>query len=98
MHAIQPEDSIIERAKRRRRKPAKLWPMGPAFDGKRQPKEPVFGMREDGQFLFYEGKENTLYGETESEGHATADDSARPEFGSSVARIDFEEGDEIGHR
>ena len=97
MRAIQAEDSIIERAKQRRRKPAKLHKMGPAFDGKKKRKEPVFGMREDGQFLFYEGKENTIYGETESgKDMLLAETVAQAlEFGSSVAWIDFEEGDEI---
>lgn len=97
IHAIQSEDSIIERAKRRRRKPAKLWPMDKAFDGLRRREEPTFGMREDGQFMFYEGKENAIYGATEAGKDMLLVETVSQalDFGSSVCWIDFEEGDEI---
>jgi hypothetical protein len=97
MHAVQPEDSIIERSKQRRRKPAKLWKMDAAFDGKKQREEPVFGMREDKQFMFYAGKENAIYGATEAGKDMLLAEivSQALDFGQSVCWIDFEEGDEI---
>jgi hypothetical protein len=97
MSAIQSEDSIIERAKRRRRKPAKLLSMDDAFDGKKKREEPVFGMREDGQFMFYAGKENAIYGATEAGKDMLLVETVAQtlDFGQSVCWIDFEEGDEI---
>lgn len=97
MRAIQAEDSIIERAKRRRRKPAKLHAMGPAFDGLKKREEPVFGMREDRQFMFYAGKENAIYGATEAGKDMLLTETVAQalDFGSSVCWIDFEEDNEI---
>jgi hypothetical protein len=97
MHAVQSEDSIIERAKQRRRKPAKLHSMGDAFDGKKLREEPVFGMREDKQFMFYAGKENAIYGATEAGKDMLLAEivSQALDFEQSVCWIDFEEGDEI---
>jgi hypothetical protein len=97
MHAVQAEDSIIERAKRRRRKPAKLHSMQAAFDGKKKREEPVFGMREDKQFMFYAGKENAIYGATEAGKDMLLAETVSQalDFGHSVCWIDFEEGDEI---
>ena len=97
MHAVQAEDSIIERARQRRRKPAKIHKMDDAFDGIKKREEPTFGMREDGQFMFYEGKENAIYGATESGKDMLLAESVAQaiEFGHSVCWIDFEEDDEI---
>jgi hypothetical protein len=71
--------------------------MDKAFDGLRRREEPVFGMREDGQFMFYEGKENAIYGETEAGKDMLLVETVSQalDFGSSVCWIDFEEGDEI---
>jgi hypothetical protein len=54
-------------------------------------------MREDKQFMFYAGKENAIYGETESgKDMLLAETAAQAiEFEQSVCWIDFEEGDEI---
>jgi len=97
MRAIQAEDSIIERARQRRRKTAKLHDMGKAFDGLKKRPEPEFCKREDGTFMFYEGKENAIYGETEAgKDMLLAETVAQAlEFGQSVCWLDFEEGDEI---
>ena len=97
MYSVQSEDSVRERARQRRRKPARLHSMDAAFDGLKKREEPTFGMREDGQFMFYEGKENAIYGATESgkDMLLTETVSQALDFGSSVCWIDFEEGDEI---
>jgi hypothetical protein len=94
---FQPRNSITEQAKLRKRKPAKIWDFTDLVDGKRKKRRPAYFRRSDGQYLFYHGKENAIYGETEAGKDMILAElviqSVDQEM--SVAWIDFEEGDEI---
>jgi hypothetical protein len=97
LRPVQASDSIIEQARRRRRKAAKLYNFNDLFDGKREREHPQYGRRDDGTMLFYPGKENALYGETEAGKDMLLAMTVMDclEEWKPVAWIDFEEGNEI---
>jgi hypothetical protein len=97
MRPVRSRDDIIEKAKQRRRKPAKLWDMTGVMDGVRKREPPEYCRRADGMHLFYHGKENAIYGETEAgKDMLLAETVAQSlDWGVSVSWIDFEEGTEI---
>jgi hypothetical protein len=98
IHAVQPRDSIGERARERHRRPAKILDFTQLVQGRRKRRKPAYCRRADGQYLFYHGKENALYGETEAGKDMLLCETVAQclEWGDAkVAWIDFEEGDEI---
>ena len=98
IHAVQPRDSIPERSRERHRRPAKIHDFTKLIEGKRKKRKPAYCCRQDGQYLFYHGKENALYGETEAGKDMLLCETVAQclEWSDAkVAWIDFEEGDEI---
>jgi hypothetical protein len=66
-------------------------------NGHRNRQKPAYCLRKDGQYLFYHGKENVIYGETESGKDMMLAETVAQcmESWIAVSWIDFEEGDEI---
>jgi hypothetical protein len=97
MRAVRPENSIIEQARLRRRKPAKLYDFNALFDRRRTREPPQYCRRADDVCLFYHGKENAIYGETEAGKDMLLAETVLQAMEDSkiIAWIDFEEGDEI---
>lgn len=97
LRPVRDRDSIIERAKQRNRKPAVLYDFTKLVQGKRRRRKAVYCRRADGQYLFYHGKENAIYGETEAGKDMLLAETVAQclEMWVPVAWIDFEEGDEI---
>jgi hypothetical protein len=98
IHAVQPQNSIGERARERHRRPAKIHDFTKLVEGKRRKRKPAYCRRADGKYLFYHGKENALYGETEAGKDMLLCETVAQclEWGDAkVSWIDFEEGDEI---
>lgn len=98
IRAVQPRDSIIEQTRQRQRRPAKIHDFTKLVDGRRKRRKPAYCRRRDGQHLFYHGKENAVYGETEAGKDMLLCETVAQclEWGDAkVAWIDFEEGDEI---
>jgi hypothetical protein len=98
MRAVQPRSSFGERAKERNRKPAQIHDFTRLVEGRRKRRKPAYCRRTDPQYLFYHGKENAIYGETESGKDMLLCETVAQclEWGdATVAWIDFEEGDEI---
>ncbi len=98
IHAVQPQNSIGERARERHRKPAKIHDFTRLVQGRRKKRKPAYCRRADGRYLFYHGKENALYGETEAGKDMLLCETVAQclEWGDAkIAWIDFEEGDEI---
>jgi hypothetical protein len=98
IHAVQPRDSIGERSRERHRRPAKIHNFTMLVQGRRKKRKPAYCRRADGHYLFYHGKENALYGETEAGKDMLLCETVAQclEWGDAkVAWIDFEEGDEI---
>jgi hypothetical protein len=96
-HAVRPKDSTVEQARARNRKPGKWYDFDDLIDGKRQREGSRYFRRGDGQFMFYHGKENAIYGETEAGKDMMLAELACQaiEDEVSVCWIDFEESDEI---
>jgi hypothetical protein len=94
---VRSRNDIIEQARLRKRKPAKLYDMSDVMDGLRKREPPEYCRRADGMHLFYHGKENAIYGETESGKDMLLAETVVQalDWGVSVAWIDFEEGNEI---
>ena len=97
MRAVRPSSDFANQARERNRKPAKLWNFNKLVDGKRKRRKPAYCRRADGTYLFYHGKENAIYGETEAGKDMLLAETVAQclESWVSVAWIDFEEGDEI---
>jgi hypothetical protein len=82
--------------------PTKPFDFGPVAAGNARRKKPVFCRREDRKAMFYRGKENAIYGETESGKDMllaeTVFQALDDDF--SVYWIEFEEGDgiDLGNR
>jgi hypothetical protein len=98
IHAVQPRDSAAEQSRERHRRPAKVYDFTKLVEGKRKKRKPAYCRRDDGQHLFYHGKENALYGETEAGKDMLLCETVAQclEWGDAkVSWIDFEEGDEI---
>jgi hypothetical protein len=99
IHAVQPRDSIAERSRERHSRPVKIYDFTRLIEGKRRKRKPAYCRRKnDNTCLFYHGKENAIYGETEAGKDMLLCETVAQclEWGDAkVAWIDFEEGDEI---
>lgn len=98
IHAVQPRDSIGERARERHRRPAKIHDFTRLIAGKRRKRKPAYCRRMDEKYLFYHGKENAVYGETEAGKDMLLCETVAQCLewdDAKVAWIDFEEDDEI---
>lgn len=98
IRAVQPRSSFVEQARERNRKPAQIHDFTKLVQGRRRKRKPAYCMRRDEKYMFYHGKENAIYGETEAGKDMLLCETVVQclEWGrAKVAWIDFEEGDEI---
>jgi hypothetical protein len=99
---IRPADDTLNQARARNRRPAKWHDFTALIAGERKRAIPAYCLRADGQALFYKGKENVLFGETECGKDMLLCLTVKQllEASGTVDWIDFEEGDEleIGNR